>query len=414
MDRVAPAWLGRRSAATQDRLLADRGPAGGPRRGDLGLLDAGEQVPAAFDLGKSLSSSPAIARKSKSAWHTCQVKTAPRLWWAICGGVSSQAPRAPTTTSSTKAPERALTPAQRLALTARGPRTDTAIQRANALSADRPVVEAVRNLFGLRRDMTLSELAGWLAELIPRVGSQEDYNALLDFINLSLHRREGNEPELEELWVPLLRLRSAFPALGSQTWAWGQLGIRAARTRPVEVTAVVLELVDQDALRLYTTDEGAVLKVAVQSGGAEAWALVMNAVQAGNWKLKLGVDGWFGGLAGLDDIRAWVGDDLHRARAVASVSTAGEASEMHEVAFYLLSDFPEDRRIESSLYSEFVSGLWTGNESARIKRQIALLEGWNRAHVGVAGVTHWCNGVLDSLRTRLATVLQEEAEEDWH
>ncbi len=109
----------------------------------------------------------------------------------------------------------------------------------------------------------------------------------MDFINLSLHRREGNEPELEELWEPLLRLRSAFPALGSQTWAGGQLGIRAARSRPVEVTAVVLELVDQDALRLYTTDEGAVLKVAVQSGGAEAWALLMNA-----FRQEIGNSSW--------------------------------------------------------------------------------------------------------------------------
>jgi hypothetical protein len=144
------------------------------------------------------------------------------------------------------------------------------------------------------------------------------------------------------------------------------------------------------------------------------WGIVMSSVQTGNWKLKIGVDGWLGGLIELNDVRAWIGDDVDRARAVASVSTVGEASEMHEVAFYLLSAFPEDRRIESSFYGEFTSGSWTGNESARINRQIALLEEWNQAHAGVAGVTHWCNGVLDSLRTQLATVLQEEAEEDWH
>ena len=87
---------------------------------------------------------------------------------------------------------------------------------------------------------------------------------------------------------------------------------------------------------------------------------------------------------------------------------------MHEVALHLLSTFPKDRRIESSLYGGFISGMWSGNESARINRQIAEVETWKRAYPDVSGVTHWCNGVLDSLRSRLATVLQEEAEEDWH
>ncbi len=131
-------------------------------------------MPAAFDLGKSLSQlagdrtqvEERLAHLSgeDGAWLLVGY-----LWGRIESGTESAYDD-----FLDEGAGRALTPAQRLALTARGPRTDTAIQRANALSADRPVVEAVRNLFGLRRDMTLSELAGWLAELIPRVGSQED------------------------------------------------------------------------------------------------------------------------------------------------------------------------------------------------------------------------------------------------
>lgn len=401
------------SATTQDRILEIAGRVEDPVAAIFGLLEAGERVPAAFDLGKALSRlasdhTQVEERLAHLAGEDSDSALVGYLWGRIESGAESAYDD-----FLDQGAGRALTPDVRLALTARGPATDAAMQRANALSADRPVVEAVRNSFGLRRDMELSELAQFLAELIPRVGTQEDYNALLDFINLSLHRRDGNDPGLEELWVPLLRLRSTFPALGSQTWAWGQLGVRAARTDPVEVARLVLNLVDLDALRLYTPNAGEVLKAAVQSGGAEVWGIVMSAVQTGNWKLRMGVDGWLGDLIDLDDVRAWIGDDLDRARAVASVSTVGGGAKMHEVALYLLSSFPEDRRIESSLYGDFVSGSWTGNESDRINKQIVVVQGWAREHGAVAGVTNWCNGVLDSLRSRLATVLQEEAEEDW-
>ena len=402
------------SAATQDRLQEIAGRLDDPISAILDLLEAGEEVPAEFDLGKALSRLPSDhthveVRLAYLAGEEGAGALVGYLWGRVESGIETAFDD-----FLDDGAGRALPPTLRLALTARGPTTEDAIQRANALSAERPVAEAVQNSFALRRDMALSELAQWLAELIPRVGTQEDYNALLDFMNLSLHRREGNDPSLEELWVSLLRLRSAFPALGSQTWAWGQLGIRSARTHPVEIVQLVLDLVDQDALHLYTPDEGALLKVAVQAGGAETWGIVMSAVQSGNWKLTMGVDGWLGGLVDLNAVRVWIGDDLDRARAVASVSTVGADTEMHEVAVYLLSTFPEDRRIESSLYGEFVSGSWAGNESARINKQIALLEGWNQVHADVAGVTHWCMGVLDSLRTRLAIVLEEEAEKDWH
>ena len=113
-------------------------------------------------------------------------------------------------------------------------------------------------------------------------------------------------------------------------------------------------------------------------------------------------------------VRSLSAEDLDRGRALASVSTVGAAPNLQEVALFLFSTFPEDRSIESSLYAEFSSGSWTGHESDRINRQIALVEGWKEAHADVDGVSHWCDGVLNSLRTRLATVLVEEAEEDWH
>lgn len=404
---------GLEAPATHDRMMEVARRLSDPVGAILGLFATGESLPAAFDLGKVLAR---IGDDRTQVEEGLAQLSGDNGISAIVGYLRGRIESGAESAHDDFLDEgagRALPVAVRLALTARGPTTRAAIHRANALSADRPVEEAVQSFYVLRDVMEPSQLVSWLAKLVPRVANQEDYNALLDFISLSLHGGEGDGLDLKEMWLPLLRLRASFSALGSQSWAWGQLGTRAARQRPIEVTKLVLELVEQDALRLYTSDASDVLKVAVQSGGPQAWALVVNAVEAGNWKLKMGVDGWFGGLAEVDDIRAWVSDDLKRARVVASVSTAGEASTMNEVALYLLSAFPEDRSIESSLHGEFVSGFWTGNESVRIERQLTIVERWREAHAEFAGVAHWCNSVVESLRARLATVLQEEAESDW-
>lgn len=380
----------------------------------LGLLAKGEAVTAAFDLGKALSRLTTDTGGVEDALtHLVGDDAGAALVGYLWGRVETGVENA-FDDFLDEGPGRELDPSVRLALTARGPTTEAAVQRAKALSADRPVAEAVRNPVGLHRGRALAELAPWLAELVPRVSNQEDYNAILDFINLALHRRQGVDAPLGDLWLPILRLRMVYPELGDQVWAWRQLGIRAGNTHPVDTARLVLDLVEADILHLYSSGEGAVLKAAVQSGGPRVWAIVMDAVHAGQWKLQMGLRGWFGDLVDLEALSGWVGDDLDRARAVASVSTIGEQHKLNEVAQFLLSEFPEDQHIESSFYGDLVSGSWSGSESDRISRQISLVEGWKRAHAGVAGVLHFCDLVLASLRSRLSTVLQREAERDWN
>ncbi|NPD04865.1 hypothetical protein HN031_09245 [Nocardioides sp. zg-1308] len=399
------------STATKERLLDIASQLDDPAAAILDILEAEVEVPAEFDLGKGLSqlSGGSTAVEERLALLARADRSAALvgyLWGRVEAGVETAFDDFLDGHAG-----QALPSGVRLALTARGPATDVARQRAESLSTERPVAEVVQMSFAVWREMPPAELADRLGDLVPRVGSQEDYNALLDFVSLSLHD-DRDDSELQDIWVPLLALRAYFPSLGTQTWAWGQLATRAGRRHPVATTQLVLDLVDQDVLRLYAADEGEVLKVAVQAGGRNAWELVMSAIQAGNWKLTMGVDGWFGGLIELDQVRNWIGDNLDRARAVASVSTVGSGAEMNEVAVYLLSTFAEDRRIESSLYGEFVSGTWWGNESSRIYDQLTLIEGWRHAHADSEGVSHWCNGVVDSLRSRLSVVLREEAEED--
>lgn len=103
---------------------------------------------------------------------------------------------------------------------------------------------------------------------------------------LPLHRREGKELSLEAFWVPLLRLRTRVPGPGRPDLGLGSSRRPHGPCRPVQVAQLTLDLVEQDALHLYTPEEGAVLKVAVQTGGAEVWRIVMNPVQTGSWKLE--------------------------------------------------------------------------------------------------------------------------------
>lgn len=400
--------------ATYDRVIEIGGRLDDSVAAILDVLESGEDIPASFDLGKALSAladDPATVetRLADLAAADRLAAVVGYLWGRIESGEQDAYDK-----FLDDGPGRNLPPSVRLSLTGRGPNTEAARHRAEAISAERPVVEVVRNVVGSRRDIEPAALASWVHELIPRVTSQDDYNALLDYVMLAMHRREdAGDLALAELWMPLLRLRTTFPALGSQNWAWGQLGIRAARTNPVEIARLVVNLVDQDFLRLSNGSDGAVLKDAVRSGGVDVWGLVMDAIRTGNWKLKMGLGGWFGGLLDLDEIRAWVGGDIDRARTVASVSTAGEATHIHDVAVYLLSQFQEDRRIESSLAGDFISGTWSGHESKRLERQISVVEGWNQTYADQRGIVHWCQELLDSLRDRLAVVVRDEAEEDY-
>jgi hypothetical protein len=79
---------------------------------------------------------------------------------------------------------------------------------------------------------------------------------------------------------------------------------------------------------------------------------------------------------------------------------------------YLLTNFGDDEKVTSSLYGDFITGIWRGNESTRINGQIAQLTAWVNDRNEPIGVKTWARGMIANLQARLEVVLIQEAEED--
>ena len=83
------------------------------------------------------------------------------------------------------------------------------------------------------------------------------------------------------------------------------------------------------------------------------------------------------------------------------------------MAAFLIEEFGEDEQISSYLVGQFVSGMWSGNESDRIANQIAQAQGWISEPGQSAAVRAWAKDLLSYLEDRRQAVLQHEEERGW-
>lgn len=107
----------------------------------------------------------------------------------------------------------------------------------------------------------------------------------------------------------------------------------------------------------------------------------------------------------------WVGDDIGRARTVASIAPVGDEAPT-PIARFLLGTFSEDEKVASSFWGQFISGFWMGNESDRITRQIEQLKGWRQRAGEPLGVRTWARNVTHDLEARRLVALEREAEDE--
>ena len=152
---------------------------------------------------------------------------------------------------------------------------------------------------------------------------------------------------------------------------------------------------------------------ALKLAGKETWIELLDRLaKRESWKLAFSTQGWVADIIDLDVIESWVGDSIDRAKTVASVASVG-SDELSPVASFLLSRFGDERGVTSPLVGEFISGMWSGNESDRIKGQIAQVKRWLAQPGQSEGAKRWCRKLLEHLESRLGDVLQGEQEHDW-
>ncbi|WP_157002154.1 hypothetical protein [Agromyces laixinhei] len=303
----------------------------------------------------------------------------------------------------------------RVRLTAQGPRTDRAVSRVRDLLPRLSVASGARALFFWVRDVSDEALVGdYLADWVGRIESQEDYNAVVDFVALHLHGRSEISYDLEAVVWQVVGLRTRFPVLGRQENDWSVLARRSLEQHPLELAGLLLDLIEADAIRMYSRpSEANLLRDSIELAGTPAWQEAMSRIAApGSFRLSFAVRDWLAIVVPIEVAAAWVDGSVERARVLASVTPVG--SEVQSpVVRYLLDGFGSDERVPSILVGHFTSGFWTGNESSRIETQIAQVDGWLRDQTATEAERRWCRSLIENLRGRLERVLQEEEEEEW-
>ncbi|HUZ10549.1 MAG TPA: hypothetical protein VMU76_10335, partial [Acidimicrobiales bacterium] len=223
---------------------------------------------------------------------------------------------------------------------------------------------------------------------------------------------------LADLLHEVVMRRREFPGLsGHDEWQWTQLAGGSIANHPGEVLDMVFDLIESRELMVVgmsrgfniTDTSGQLVLALVRANPQAAWAAYVQRVEAGSWILPMQLRGWFAREIPPDVITEWVGSSLDRARLVASVISVGD-ERPSAVAETLLDRFAGDDEIEGSLYGEFLSGAWTGPESARLTRQIELLEGWREDATVGPGMRAWAATVATHLIEQRRHALEREAE----
>jgi hypothetical protein len=399
--------LERRILDLSQALVDESGPA--PL---LGLLDE-EDLPAAFELGKAMSKLAPGQQTLDSLAPPASGRNSPALvgyLWGLyeSGHISAFDDFLDGETGQT------LSPAVRLGLTVRGPRSEEGWRRVEGTIAVLSPADGANGLFGWHVDIPVVRLVALLNSWLGRIETQTDYNAVVDRVALALFKDPTWIEEVDPLVVQLVLLRPSFPLItGHQDWDWVQLAKRQLQSNPFELLNELLRLLDDDVLHIFRPSEGqALLADAIRRSGTQGWELVMSRLEGGTWRMKHAFEGWLLDVLPAEEITSWLGDDDKRAKLIARIADVGEGPP-HPVVRYLLDHFGEDEKVAGFLANGFVGGYWSGNESDRINGQITQLTQWVQTPDEPERVKRWARQVIDGLSRRRESALEEEAEQEW-
>lgn len=304
-----------------------------------------------------------------------------------------------------------LEPATRLLVTVRGPTSGAGWTRVMDLLKVLPVHISAPQMFGWRVHVDDVRLGAILDEWLSKITSQRDYNFAVDTVAMMVWQRPLLTPTNEARIVRLVELREKFREVGQERWDWVQLAKRRVAAGANDLLLMLLAQIDTGVLDVFAgSAEQTLLQDAARAAGADSLDRVLALVQTGSWRLQVELRGWLADLYLPTEIAAWIGEDLQRARLVASLSTVAEEGPPSEIVRYLLDQFGSDNEVASALYGNFLSGIWWGNESERLKRQIEQLDSWLRNRDQSSKFRTWIRDVIASLTERLDIVLLREAE----
>ncbi len=305
-----------------------------------------------------------------------------------------------------------LAPDLQVNLLCRGPATAAARARFLSLVPQLPVVPTIYGAgpWLLRTDEALQNAAldGWLQ----RAASTDDYEALVDWAAMVIHRETSASPERRSLLSQLIQMRSSMTDLRNISWDWCQIASMVAKSDPVGVGLQIVDLMSSGEILLSSSEEAAVLRQCAESAPEEIWQEVSTRVLGQDWRLRTSIRGWLVQAIPLELVSGWLGDSMEHAEALAAIVSTGRA-ELTPYALLLLEGFGKSTLVQSELASEFLSGTWTGPESRRLRGQIEQVRGW-LGRPDYSGPAHdFARSMLRSLEAELERAQLREAEERW-
>jgi hypothetical protein len=375
----------------------------------FGLLGGDAEVPAAWELGYALAGSGQARQGALAKLRAVFAFNSAALVGYLRGLVDSGDEAAFDSFLDSDLAS-GLELAQQTAIAVRGPATSEARNRILSSVLTLPVAAGIYALFGWQKNIDDSVAGQLLADWLARIDSQEDYVAVIDWLNLWLHGRDQIPATMQDNAYALLLLRRSYPEISRQRWAWWRISGAFVAAHGVELARLILDLIDSHDLTVLEQDqESQLLRQCAGTHPTEMWTEIANRISGGAWRIQMTVRGWLASSIPADVIEAWVGSDRSKARIVASIAATG-LEEPTPIARFLLSNFPRDDQVRSSLAAEFVSGGWVGNESERIAKQIKHLNDWRSNSNEPLEVRRWAKAMVDDLDASLAVVLEREAE----
>jgi hypothetical protein len=242
---------------------------------------------------------------------------------------------------------------------------------------------------------------------------QDDYNALLQFFAVQLSVAQSMPSQLSDAIEALVMRRPEFSEVGREASDWAYLAGLLLPDRAVELTDLMLDLIEADSIRVFGGhDEDATLLARAMTVRPEGcWSSLVGKLQSDSWRVQLSVQSWLIRSVPNTLVLEWVGSSIERARVVASIAETG-SERPTPIASFLLTNFGSDEKVASQLMSEFISGVQWGKHSDHLREQVGQLEGWLRGGEP-EGVQRWAREVVNDLRASMESAVQREDEAGW-
>jgi hypothetical protein len=301
-----------------------------------------------------------------------------------------------------------------LRLSASGPPTTAGWSRVTRLVTRLAPEDGVRGLFGWHTHLSPEQLTVFLAYWLPRIQTQESYEAVVDFVDLAAHNHPAWADSVDPLIADLVARRSRHIAHGSamqKEWAWGQLARRQITERPTELLQTLMTLISDGS---YSPDaalgETDLLRETVTATGAEGWQAMMTATESGSWQVRRAAGRWLGGTVDLGTVSEWVAASTERARLVASVTDPDGGDHIDPVARFLITTFGRDEQVPVLLRSALILKMSWNPGSGSFQQLIEQVTGWATADDQPDEVVAWTQAAVTWLRTQQTVAAQDDEE----